>query len=354
MNRAVRLVRGQLWLLAALFVACILGLAGASVGLAQEEPEFVKVDFEVQATPSVVAFFSGNSYGTMTRSSCFDPQLGGFERRRTFVLECVEPRGNALLLDVGNLFNCSGTRQKLKSWAMIAALNIMGYDGLGLGVKDFTFGIRHLKALQRQAWFPFISANVLDAETQEPVFHPFMLFHTTGATVCVSAVVSQDDEALIVDWTKDDEGSRTVEVEQPDEALKRVLASSATIANVVIVLAQMPLDEAIDLSERLPQIDVIVVSDRENTTDLVHGETILVAAGTKSKSLKGLELFCDETGWADRYNIESFPIVEAIEHSSSVVNLHQRFLARRKRLQPEDLRQPTFLVDQSIYAEPQE
>ena len=116
----------------------------------------------------------------------------------------------------------------------------------------------------------------------------------------------------------------------------------------------MPLDEAIDLSERLPRIDVIVFSDRENTTDLVHRGTILISAGTKTKSLKGLELFCDETGWADRYNTESFPIVEPIEHSSSVVNLHQRFLARRKRLQPEDLTQPTFLVDQSIYAEPQE
>jgi len=353
-NRPARLVRARPGLFGALLMASILALACDSVSLAQDEPEFVKVDFEVQATPSVVAFFSGNSNGTMTRSSCSDPQLGGFARRRTFALECIEPRDNALLLDVGNLFNGSGPRQRLKSWSMIAALNIMGYDAMGLGLKDFTFGLRHLKALQRRAWFPFLCANVLDAETQEPVFNPFMLWHATGATVCVSAVVSPTDEGLIVDWTKDDEGNRTVEVEAPDEALKRVLASNATIANIVIVLAQMPLDEAIDLAERLPRIDVIVFSDRGNTTDLLHGETILIAAGTKTKSLKGLELFCDETGWADRYNIESFPIVEAIEPSSSVVNLYQRFLARRTLFQPEDLIQPTFLVDQSIFAEPRE
>ena len=324
----------------------------ASTCLAQDEPVSVKVDFEVEATPGVVAFFTGNTFGTMRRSSCSDPQLGGFERRRTFILQCVSGRDDTLLLDAGNLFNGNCERERLKSWFIVAALNMMAYDAIGLSLKDFTFGLDHLKALERKARFPFLCANLLDFETQEPVFDSFLLRGTTEATVFVAAVISKDDEDLIVDWTRDDEGNQTVELLEPADALEQILASHATIANVAIVLAQMSLDEAIELAERLPRIDLILLSDRENREDLIHGTTIVASVGTKSKSLKAVGLYFDETGTADRYNIETFPIVEEIEHSYSMVRLYGRLAAAMRSLEPEDLKQPTFHVDQSIYDEP--
>jgi len=324
----------------------------ASTCLAQDGPVSVKVDFEVQATASVAAFFTGNTYGTMGRSSCKDPQLGGFERRRTFILQCVSGRDDTLLLDAGNLFSSNCKRERLKSWFIVAALNMMAYDALGLGLKDFTFGLDHLMALEGKARFPFLCANVLDVETQEPVFETFMLEGTTEATVFVAAVISRDDEELIVDWTVDDEGNQTVELEDPADAIEQVLASHATIANVVIVLAQMGLDEALELAEQVPRIDLILLSDRENRDDLIRGTTIVASVGTKSKSLKAVGLYLDETGAADRYNIETFPIVEEIEHSYSMVRLYARLAAAEKSLEPEDLTQPTFYVDQSIYDEP--
>ena len=333
--------------LAALFIFFL-----ASVCLAQGEPVSVKVDFEVEATPSVVAFFTGNTYGTMRRSSCTDPQLGGFERRRTFVLHCVTSREDALLLDTGNLFNGNCEREKLKSWYIIAALNMMAYDALGLGLKDFTFGLDHLKALERKARFPFLCANVLDVETREPVFDSFLLSGSTEATVFVTGVISRDEEELIADWTRDDEGNRAVELETPVDTLEQVLASHATIANVVIVLAQMGLDESLELAERIPRIDLIILSDREQDEDLMHGTTIIASVGTKSKALKAVGLYLDETGTANRYNIETFPIVEEIEHSYSMVRLYERLAAAWMSLEPEDLTQPTFRVEQSIYDEP--
>ncbi len=338
--------------LTAVLLSVILSCFAASTCLAQDEPVSVKVAFEVQATPSVVAFVTGNTYGTMRRSSCSDPQLGGFERRRTFILHCVTNRDDALLLDAGNLFNGNCERERLKSWFIVAALNMMAYDALGLGLKDFTFGLDHLMALERKARFPFLCANVLDVETREPVFDTFMLRGTTQATVFVAGVISRDDEQLIVDWTRDDEGNQTIELEEPADALGQVMASHATIANVVIVLAQMGLDEALELAERVPRIDLILLSDRENREDLIHGTTIVAAVGTKSKSLKAVALYFDETGFADRYNIETFPIVEEIEHSYSMVRLYERLAAGMRSLEPEDLAQPTFYVHQSIYAEP--
>ncbi|MBN1593128.1 MAG: hypothetical protein JW941_07790 [Candidatus Coatesbacteria bacterium] len=335
-------------------LTALLLLISVSSCLAEGPPVSVKVDFEVAATPSVVAFFTGNTYGTMRRSSCSDPQLGGFERRRTYILQCLSAWENSLVLDSGNLFNCNCAQDKLESWYMIAAFNMMTYDAVGLGPKDFVFGLEHLKALEKNARFPFLCANMLDVETRDPVFDAFLIEGSTEATVFVTSVISTDEEELLAEWTRDADGNRTIEMQEPVEALEPILASHATIANVVILLAQMSLDEALKLAESIPSIDLILLSDREQHEDLIHGTTIISPVGTKSKAIKAVALYFDENGSADRYNIETFPIVEEIEHSYSMVRLYDRLAAAQSKLSVEDLLQPTFYTDKSIYNAPAE
>lgn len=314
----------------------------------------VKVDFEVEATPSLVTFITGNTYGTMTRSSCTDPQLGGFERRRIFMLECVPATAGVLLLDTGNLFNCNCEQERVKSFYMIAALNAMGYDAIGLGPKDFVFGLEQLESLQQKAKFPFLCANVLDVETQQPVFDAFITGGTTEATICITGVVSESYDELITDWTADEAGAQTVLVQDPAVAIERVLASTATIANVVMVLGQMRLSEATALAERVPGIDLIIIHDRGMEQEHVQGSTIITQPGTKGKFLKGIQLYLDANGRLELYNVETFPIVEEIEPSYSMVRLYERFLNGRKLLPLDRLVQPTFYVPRSIYDEPKE
>jgi len=288
----------------------------------------------------------------MGRCSCSDPQLGGFERRITFIRKHVQTRRNALLLDAGNLFNCNSAHERLKSEFMVAALNTMGYDALALGPKDFTFGLDHLKRLQKKARFPFLCANLLDAKTRAPVFESFLLRGTTQATILVTGVISSNDAKFIVDWTKDNAGNPTVELEEPVHALSQALASQAMRASVVIVLAQMSLDEALALAEEVPRINLIILSDRNNNEDLTHGGTIIASVGTKSKSVKAATLFLNRAGKAGRYNIERFPIVQQMEHSYSIVRLYEELADASKSLGPADFAQPTFHVEQSIYNEP--
>ncbi|MBN2208857.1 MAG: hypothetical protein JW759_06150 [Candidatus Coatesbacteria bacterium] len=320
--------------------------------LAQTKPSSVKADSEVEAEHSVVVFFTGNTYGTMGRSSCTDPQMGGFERRITFIRQDVKNRRNALLLDAGNLFNCNCEHERLKSRFLISALNTMGYDALALGPKDFTFGLDHLKALERKARFPFLCANLLDAKTRAPVFDSFMQRGTTQATILVTGLISSVDSRFIVDWTKDNAGNPTVELEEPVQALSRVLASQPMRASVVIVLAQMSLDEALVLAEEVPRVNLIILSDRNNKQDLTHGGTIIASVGTKSKSVTAATLFFNKAREANRYNVERFPIVEEMEHSYSIVRLYEQLEAASKSLGPADFIQPALYVEQSIYDEP--
>lgn len=53
---------------------------------------------------------------------------------------------------------------------VITAMNLMEYDAAALGNHEFNFGLRHLTRSIQASRFPFVAANVLDAETGEPAF----------------------------------------------------------------------------------------------------------------------------------------------------------------------------------------
>jgi len=41
----------------------------------------------------------------------------------------------------------------------------MGYDGVNVGEKDLTMGLKFLSEVSQKAKFPFISANLVDKKT---------------------------------------------------------------------------------------------------------------------------------------------------------------------------------------------
>ena len=57
-------------------------------------------------------------------------------------------------------------------------MNLLGYDAAAIGNHEFNYGIEHLDAVVRQADFPFLSANVFRAGTDE---HAYRAVHDRGA-----------------------------------------------------------------------------------------------------------------------------------------------------------------------------
>ncbi|MCD6326170.1 hypothetical protein J7M28_01245 [bacterium] len=337
-----------------IFAAALILCAGTSAScLADDDFDGIKVDFEQVATPSLMAFFTGNTYGTMTRSSCSDPQLGGFERRRAFILQCLPDADELLLVDAGNLFAANCERERVKAHYIIAAFNMMAYDAVALGPTDFVFGLDFLKTLAGKAKFPFICANLVDSTTQEPIFDTVFYPETTAATVCVTGVISMRHEDFIVDCTTDEAGERPVELIDPLDALAANFPATESTTNVIIVMAQMAFDEAMMAVDRFPEIDLLVISDRGRHDDLVRGSTYITDVGTKGKFFKGAALLPYDESPDLRFHVETFPIVEEIEHSYSMRRLYERFLSGRKSLLPERLVQEPFIIDRRVYHDPE-
>ena len=55
-------------------------------------------------------------------------------------------------------------RQPEHAHPVLAAMNFMGFDTMTLGNHEFDWGIGVMKTILRQAAFPILAANILDAD----------------------------------------------------------------------------------------------------------------------------------------------------------------------------------------------
>jgi 2',3'-cyclic-nucleotide 2'-phosphodiesterase (5'-nucleotidase family) len=56
---------------------------------------------------------------------------------------------------------------------LVAAMNLVGYDAAAIGNHEFNYGIAHLDRAVEQAGFPFLSANVFRAGTDQHAYQPY-------------------------------------------------------------------------------------------------------------------------------------------------------------------------------------
>jgi len=100
---------------------------------------------------------------------------GSFIRRQRLLAE--RRKQPFLFLDAGNFFAAGSLRSNLsKGRVMVDIFNVLGLDGLAVGLKDYAFGEENLKALAETAKFPFLSGNVLKADGEEFVYiRPYLI-----------------------------------------------------------------------------------------------------------------------------------------------------------------------------------
>ena len=67
----------------------------------------------------------------------------------------------------------------------VEAMNRIGYEAMAVGNHEFNFGLEPLRRAERQASFPFLSANTVDRETGEPAFPPYEILERGGIRIGV-------------------------------------------------------------------------------------------------------------------------------------------------------------------------
>jgi 2',3'-cyclic-nucleotide 2'-phosphodiesterase/3'-nucleotidase len=198
----------------------------------------------------------------------------------------------------------------------IEAMNRIGYDAMAVGNHEFNFGLDVLRRAERQADFPFLSANTVTAATGAPAFPSRMVVTAGGVRIGIVGLVTPH----IPSWERP-ENIRGLAFRPMDEVARDVVASLRRDdgCDLVVVLAHTGFEEAsedpsvvTDDTEnyglrlaRIPGVDVLLTghTHRDIPPHLI-GDTIVSQPASRAREVTRLDLVVEKI--ADEWRIASW------------------------------------------------
>lgn len=223
----------------------------------------------------LAVWLSGDTLGYLEPCGCRRDQAGGLPPRMTLVKGEVSP--HRLLLDVGNLTSGSRSYELLKLDYLLRGMATMGYDAVNLGAKEASLDRDTLKQKIEASKLPFVSCNVLNAETSKPLTEPSLIKSVAGKRIGITGVVQID---------RDDVGPGLF-VRPPEEALAEILPDLRKRCDFVMVLAFVPQETLRTLANRFPEAGAIFGGDvpqASNKAEIVN-RSVLFNVTNKGKVL---------------------------------------------------------------------
>ena len=124
-------------------------------------------------------------------SFTLQPAAQGWARLATLIRELQLANRNTLLVDCGNATQGDPINyvwSHLKTDAPepdTAIMNSLGYSAMVVGNHEFDGGLSRLRAMEEQAQFPWLAANVLFASNGKRVFTPYLKLNVGGVQVAI-------------------------------------------------------------------------------------------------------------------------------------------------------------------------
>lgn len=169
----------------------------------------------------------------------------------------------------------------------IAFMNEAGYDLMVPGNHEFDFGFENLMELEKKAKFPFISSNILDKKTGEPVFKENIIIETKAGKIGIFGLTTP--ETFTKANPKDVASLNFLAGEELyKNAKQQVTKLKEAGASYIICVAHLGIDDesepnrSIDVIKNVDGIDVVIDGHSHSVIEgQKHGDTVLVSAGTK-------------------------------------------------------------------------
>ncbi len=133
--------------------------------------------------------------------------------------------------------------------AIVAGMNLMGYDAMALGPEELSLGATLLQQRMQEAHFPMLSANVLRSDTKELVGDAYVVLEVGSYRVGVIGLTRQPDE-----------DSADFEVLDPQESLAGYVPEVVESADTVVLLTNLGYRAAVALVQSVPDIDLVVAA----------------------------------------------------------------------------------------------
>ena len=215
-------------------------------------------------------------------------RMGGMDRVATVVKSIRAARPEALVLDGGDTWHGSMTSLLTKGQDMVNVMNALGVEAM-TSHWEWTLGSERVKEIvETQLAFPFLGANIFDAEWDEPAFEPYVIFERGGVRIAVIGQAFPYMPIANPKWMFP-EYSFGIREERMQELVDEVRAEGV---DLVVCLSHNGFDVDRKMAGRVQGIDVILTGHTHDAIPepVLVGETILIASGSHGKFVSRVDL----------------------------------------------------------------
>jgi len=210
--------------------------------------------------------FSINNVGYIDVCGCKRKKVrqGSITRRSAYIDQTRFHHENLLLIDGGNtLFGTDDgkkkdfARQQLKSKAklIIESYNRMGYQAMLVGHHDLTLGLPALLEFQKQAKFPLLSANLVYADDQQPIFPPSTIIESAGMKIGILGLTIDTIPSYFLEKANPE---RPLALLDALETAKKLVPQLREQCDMVILLSANHLETNRQLAAEVDGIDLML------------------------------------------------------------------------------------------------
>ncbi|MCF8516615.1 MAG: thiosulfohydrolase SoxB [Rhodobacteraceae bacterium] len=246
--------------------------------------DFLKMFNVTPASPEAYAL----TYEDFTALGKTYGRMGGMDRVATVVKSIRAARPDSILLDGGDTWHGSMTSLLTKGQDMVNVMNALGVEAM-TSHWEWTYGTERVKEIvESQLNFPFLGANIFDAEWNEPAFEPYKIFEKGGVRIAVIGQAFPYMPIANPGWMFP-EYSFGIREERMQEMVDEVRGMGV---DLVVCLSHNGFDVDRKMAGRVQGIDVILTGHTHDAVPepILIGETIMIASGSNGKFVSRVDL----------------------------------------------------------------
>lgn len=224
----------------------------------------------------------------------------GLVRTATLVKAAQDEVENSVLVDNGDLIQGSPMGDYMADRGIeegevhpvYKAMNLLDYDVGNIGNHEFNYGLDFLDITLEGAKFPYISANVLDANTGEHYFQPYIIKEhtftdTDGKAHLVKVGYIGFVPPQILVWDKKNLDGKVIAEDIKAAAEKLVPEMKAKGADVIVAVPHSGLSQ--DEYKAMAENSVYYLADVEGIDAIAFGHSHAVFPGKGFDNIQGVD-----------------------------------------------------------------
>ncbi|OOE75571.1 2',3'-cyclic-nucleotide 2'-phosphodiesterase [Salinivibrio sp. ML290] len=225
----------------------------------------------------------------------------GLVRAATVVKQARDEAQNALLVDNGDLIQGSPMGDYMASKGIkpgevhpvYKAMNLLNYEVGNIGNHEFNYGLAFLKESINDANFPYINANVFDAETGEHYFDPYLikeyqLKDEDGDSHTIKVGYIGFVPPQIMTWDKANLEGKVIAKDIKQTAEKLVPEMKAKGADVVVAIPHSGISQA--PYKAMAEDSVYYLTDVDGIDAIAFGHSHAVFPGEDFANIPGADI----------------------------------------------------------------